>query len=175
MTDDVHAPSRPVLALRRRIACRMTTPAHAHLGRLLSRSLTSAVIAGMFVPCAAHAASLTVAVKNLRSDAGQVRCGLFDSAEHWRIEDRAYRAVNADIRQGRAVCDFGNVPAGDYAVAAFHAERGEERISYGLFGKPKQGVAFSNNPSITFGAPDFGAARVPVSAAPLALDLEMKY
>jgi uncharacterized protein (DUF2141 family) len=47
---------------------------------------------------------------------------------------------------------------GTYAVAAFHAERNETRMQYGLFGKPKEGYGFSRNPPSNMGAPAFSAA-----------------
>jgi uncharacterized protein (DUF2141 family) len=53
---------------------------------------------------------------------------------------------------------FHGIPAGTYAVAVFHAEHNEAQIETGLFGKPKQGYAFSNNPSSMFGPPDFSSA-----------------
>jgi len=123
----------------------------------------------------AQAGQVSVTVDKVRNDSGQVRCGLFNTAESWRVEERALRTVVAGISAGRVVCDFGNVPEGSYSVAVFHAENGEERVSYGFLGKPRQGVGFSNNPSITFGAPDFAKAQVSVGSEPLTLAVEMKY
>lgn len=85
------------------------------------------------------------------------------------------RAVAAPIHNATAHCDFGEVPEGDYAVAVFHAEHGETQIEYGFLGKPKQGVGFSNNPSIAFGAPDFEAARIRIGREPVNLEITLKY
>lgn len=118
---------------------------------------------------------LSVSVTHARSDAGSIRCGLFDRSDTWRQEDRAMRAVAAPIHNATAHCDFGEVPEGDYAVAVFHAEHGETQIEYGFLGKPKQGVGFSNNPSIAFGAPDFEAARIRIGREPVNLEITVKY
>src|SRR5919201_995857 len=62
------------------------------------------------------------------------------------------------IKDGHATCVFSGIPAGTYAVAVFHAEHNETQMETGLFGKPKQGYGFSNNPSSIFGPPSFDSA-----------------
>ena len=57
------------------------------------------------------------------------------------------RCAIAPIKDRHATCVFTGVPAGTYAVAVFHAEHNETQMETGLFGKPKQGYGFSNNPS----------------------------
>ncbi len=83
--------------------------------------------------------------------------------------------MNATIQLGTATCDFGPVPPGRYAVAAFHAEQGETHVSYGFLGKPKQGVGFSNNPSIALGPPGFEKAAFTVNEGALELPVEVRY
>src|SRR5690606_19846551 len=65
---------------------------------------------------------LTVEISQARSDSGVVRCGLFADADSWRVEERALHGVEGSIRRGKARCDFGDVPQGEYAVAVFHAQ-----------------------------------------------------
>jgi uncharacterized protein (DUF2141 family) len=57
------------------------------------------------------------------------------------------RGAVAQIKNGLAACVFNGLPAGTYAVAVFHAEHNETQMETGLFGKPKQGYGFSNNPA----------------------------
>ena len=85
------------------------------------------------------------------------------------------RMVNVKIEHGKAVCGFEDVSPGTFGVAVFHADHGEDRVSYGFLGKPKQGVGFSNNPSMTFGPPSFDAASFKVDQSDLNLSLEIKY
>ncbi len=129
---------------------------------------------GLMAPVA-HSAPLDVQVTGLNSDQGEVRCGLFAGEEGWRDEDHTVRAATAKINQQAAHCDFGDVPPGHYAVALFHAAEGETRVSYGFLGKPRQGVGFSNNPSITFGPPDYAKAAFDLGTEPLTLQIQMKY
>jgi len=107
---------------------------------------------------AQSAGRLDVAVSGLRNGNGVVRCALFTSPTGFREPGREFRGVVAPIRGGQAVCSFANLPAGQYAAAVFHAERGETRLETGMFGKPKQGFGFSRNPSSSFGPPSFADA-----------------
>ncbi|MEP9370592.1 DUF2141 domain-containing protein [Mesorhizobium sp. KR1-2] len=136
-----------------------------------------ALMAGglVLVPVGAQAESLNVTVTRVRSSEGVVRCGLFASADGFRTPGREAHAADAAIKDGQAVCRFTNVAPGAYALAVFHAEKNEAAIQYGVFGKPKQGVGFSNNPSITFGAPSFDKARFAVNKPRVDLSIALQY
>ncbi len=136
-----------------------------------------ALVAGglALVSGAAQAQSLNVTVTGVRSSAGIVRCGLFATAKGFRVPGREVQAADAAIKNGQAVCSFTDVAPGAYALAVFHAEKNETAIEYGLFGKPKQGVGFSNNPSITFGAPGFEKARFAVNKPRVDLSIRLQY
>ena len=131
----------------------------------MRRILTSAIAFGLVTgvlaatPAAqAQSATLTVSVTGVRNANGNVRCGLYASAETFPKPGQEYRGVVGRISGQQATCVFANLPAGTYAVAAFHAEQGETQMQYGMFGKPKEGYGFSRNPSSSFGAPSFSAA-----------------
>lgn len=107
---------------------------------------------------AQNAGRLEIAVSGLRNGNGVIRCALFTSPAGFREPGREFKGVVAPIRAGQAVCSFANLPAGQYAAAVFHAERGETRLETGAFGKPKQGFGFSRNPASSFGPPSFADA-----------------
>lgn len=123
----------------------------------------------------ALAGAINVNINGVRNDAGVIRCGLFASADGFRIPGRELREVVSKINGGKARCAFGSVADGTYAIAVFHAENNEKILETGLFGQPKQGVGFSRNPSITFGPPGFSSTSFPVSDNPINLQIEMKY
>lgn len=116
-----------------------------------------------------------VTITGLRSSEGVVRCGLYASADGFRQPGREMRGTVAPIRGESATCVFSNLPAGTYAVAAFHAEHNEARIETGAFGKPKQGYGFSNNPSSGFGPPSFSAAAFAYRGGNQALQISLQY
>jgi uncharacterized protein (DUF2141 family) len=118
---------------------------------------------------------LSVAVEGVRNDSGSVRCGLYSSADGFREPGREMRGAVAPIKNGHATCMFSGVPAGTYAVAVFHAEHNETQMETGLFGKPKQGYGFSNNPSSTFGPPGFNSAAFTYNGGTLQLPVQLTY
>lgn len=136
-----------------------------------------ALLAGglTIISASALADTLTVAVTNVRSGKGIVRCGLFASAAGFRVPGHEAQSADAPIRGGQAQCRFTDVVPGKYALAVFHAEKNETAIQYGVFGKPKQGVGFSNNPSITFGAPGFDKARFTINKPHVELSIALQY
>ncbi|MFT0890944.1 DUF2141 domain-containing protein [Pseudochelatococcus sp. G4_1912] len=126
-------------------------------------------------PVLASAATVNVNVTGARNDNGVIRCGLFNSPNGWPKAGQQFKKAEGKISNGKAVCQFTDVEPGTYAVALFHAEQGERQVEFGLLGIPKQGVAFSRNHSITFGAPSFEKASFPIGQAPASLDIKLIY
>jgi uncharacterized protein (DUF2141 family) len=118
---------------------------------------------------------LSVTVAGVRNDNGAVRCGLYASADGFRDPGREMRGAVAPIKNGQATCVFNGLPAGTYAVAVFHAEHNETRIETGLFGKPKQGYGFSNNPSSMFGPPSFDSAAFQYKGGNHTVPVQLSY
>jgi len=121
------------------------------------------------------AGKLSVNVSGLHSDNGVVRCGLYASADSFRKPGQERSGVIARPSGQRATCVFNGLPAGNYAVAVFHAERNETQIEYGMFGKPKQGYGFSRNPSSSFGPPSFDAAAFNYPGGNQSLSVTLQY
>lgn len=134
-----------------------------------------AAVICMSTPVVAQAAQINLTITGVRNSSGIVRCGLFDSAAGFREPGREMSKATGAIRGDRSSCTFKSVPDGTYAIAVFHAERGERKVDVGMFGKPKQGVGFSRNPSITFGPPSFNAASFIVRGAPVNLTIGLSY
>ena len=119
------------------------------------------VLAAGFSLAAAQAQqgnSIAVQVSGLRNNNGDVRCGLHNSAATFPKDGQEYKGVIAPIANQTATCTFSNVPSGVYAVAYFHAEKGETKLKTGMFGQPLEGYGFSRNAAGTMGPPSFNAA-----------------
>ena len=146
--------------------------------RLLYSVLALALVFAFGLASGANAepsGKLTVSVIGVRSDSGAVRCGLYSSPAGFREPGHELRGAVAQIKNGLAACVFSGLPAGTYAVAVFHAEHNETQMETGLFGKPKQGYGFSNNPSSTFGPPSFNSAAFAYSGGALHLPVQLSY
>lgn len=102
--------------------------------------------------------TISVPVSGLRNSNGDVRCGLFNSAATFPKSGQEFKGVIANISNRQAVCVFTDVPPGTYAVALFHAEKGETKMRTGFFGQPEEGYGFSRNATGSMGPPAFNAA-----------------
>jgi uncharacterized protein (DUF2141 family) len=138
-------------------------------------SLLLGLTAGMGGAGAEAAGRLSVPISGLRNDDGVVRCGLYAGAEAFPKAGQESRGVIAKITGGQATCVFNGLKPGTYAVAAFHAERNETQMQYGLFGKPKEGYGFSRNPSSSMGAPAFAAAAFDYAGGAQTVPIRLTY
>lgn len=69
---------------------------------------------------------------------------------------------------------LGAVPPGDYAIAIIHDENGNGKLDT-FAGIPREGVGFSRNPVLRFGAPPFKASRFTVAGVPVRQAIKLKY
>ena len=99
---------------------------------------------------------IEVQITHLRDDRGQVLCALFSSAANFpRDYERAMMRDHSLIAEGRAHCEFRDVPPGTYAVAVIHDENSNGKLDTTFLGIPKEGVGTSNNARGHFGPPRF--------------------
>ena len=84
-------------------------------------------------------------------------------------------ALHATVRAslGRIRYEFRSVPAGIYAVSAFHDANQDGKLNTTL-GIPTEGFAFSRNPAMHMRAPRFNEASFDSNGPPLQ-PIKMKY
>jgi len=126
--------------------------------RTLALALVSAAGFGLTAADAQQGNTIAIAVSGLRNNTGEVRCGLYNSAATFPKDGQQFQGAMAPIANQQATCTFNNVPPGTYAVALFHAEKGETKLRIGLFGQPEQGYGFSRDATGSMGPPSFSAA-----------------
>ncbi len=102
--------------------------------------------------------TISVPVTGLRNNNGDVRCGLYNSAATFPKSGQEFKGVVAPISGQQATCTFTDVAPGVYAVALFHAEKGETKMRTGFFGQPEEGYGFSRDAKGSMGPPSFNAA-----------------
>ncbi|SEN10511.1 Uncharacterized conserved protein, DUF2141 family [Sphingomonas gellani] len=66
------------------------------------------------------------------------------------------------------------LPAGQYEVAVYHDENGDQHFNRTLF-MPKEGYAFSNDAPTTFGLPKLSDARFTLPAGGASVRMKMRY
>ena len=110
---------------------------------------------------AAPAQSSVVVTFETGARTGSVMVALYDSEAAYNGGPAVARlAVPAD---GPVVARFDHLPAGDYAVKAFHDVNGDGQMNANPFGIPIEPYAFSNNAVGNMGPARWAAARFPVS------------
>nr|WP_183955263.1 DUF2141 domain-containing protein [Sphingobium fontiphilum] len=117
---------------------------------------------------------LSIAMDGLRSHKGRILICVTRKPDHFPDcsddPDRRHFAVPA----GEAPVPLGDVAPGDYAIAIIHDENGNGRLDT-FAGIPREGVGFSCNPAIRFGAPSFRSARFTIAGAAVKQDIRVKY
>ncbi|HAW26398.1 MAG TPA: hypothetical protein DCX38_24080, partial [Pseudomonas sp.] len=86
-------------------------------------------------PAFADGQPLTVKLNNLEHDRGTVRVALFSDPKTFRKADQAFASSESPAKAGTVTVLFEDVPAGDYAVMAYHDENanGELDLRFGMF------------------------------------------
>lgn len=69
---------------------------------------------------------------------------------------------------------LGMMAPGTYAIAIIHDENGNGKLDT-FAGIPKEGVGFSRNPVLRFGAPSFRSAQFTMAGGAVQQDIKVKY
>lgn len=119
---------------------------------------------------------LDVKFEGLRSTRGYLRACLTQNRAHFPKCEKDPAALTASVAAGSDVhLTFARIPPGDYALLVFHDENGNSKMDT-MLGIPREGVGFSRNPKLSFGAPRFDAVVISVSAGPTKeTAVKMKY
>ena len=135
-----------------------------------------AALAGL-VAVPAAAADLVIEVTGIRSDAGRVFVAVHTPREgdKYPYAGGMFAGLQHRAREGAVRFVLRDVPAGRYAVNAFHDENDNGSLDSNVLGIPKEGYGFANDPATNFGPPDFEEAAVSVGDAPVTAAMSMVY
>jgi uncharacterized protein (DUF2141 family) len=125
------------------------------------------------IALAEAAGSLTINIGNVRNNRGQVVVDICPQARF--LGDGCPYHGQAPARAGSTTVTVPQVPAGDYAVQAFHDENGNGEVDRGLFGIPKEGVGFSRNARIGLGPPKWRDAVFAHRAQAEVIGFDLRY
>ena len=137
--------------------------------------ITAAVAAMVAIPVLA--ADLSIEVRGVRSADGRVYVAVHgpESKDTFPSGDDIVSGLRETARIGTLRFVVSDLPAGRYAVNAFHDENDNGELDTNLVGIPSEGYGFANDPSTTFGPPDFGEAAVTVGETSGVAVLTMSY
>lgn len=147
----------------------------------LKRVLLGLLLSAALPVCAQSASSgceLRIHVDGFRNTRGNLGTAIFAQPAGWPEDmSRAYRHGPAPIDPATrtAVAVWKDLPQGDYAVVAIHDENSNHKLDRNIFGIPKEGFGFANNPRVVLSAPSFQTARVHVACPATDITIHLQY
>ena len=118
--------------------------------------LATAALMGTSV---ATATDLTIEVTGAKSASGKVRFGLYNDPQ--AFPRTPWRGLEtAATTTGVMTVTFKDLPAGAYAVSAYHDENDNDKLDRGAFEVPLERVGFSRDARGDKGPPEFRDAKI---------------
>ena len=115
----------------------------------------------------------TVIITNVEHDDGYIDVKIYDSKDSFLKEDEAVEAVRKKVKKGRVEVPLSNIYEGEIAIVVYHDEDGNGELKTGMFWRPKEGFAFSNNYSPK-GPPKFKKAAIMLEHG-VPVEIELNY
>ena len=108
---------------------------------------------------------------NVEHGDGFIDVKIYDSKESFLDEKLAIESVRKRVKKGEVVVPLSKIHEGKIAIVAYHDEDSDGKLKTGLFWRPKEGFAFSNNYQPK-GPPSFEkAAIILVHGEPVVIEL----
>lgn len=151
---------------------------HPRTRRLVLRLGRLFLIGSLGLASSAIAATLTVVVSGLKDASGKVAVAVFSGPEHFAKDDaKAARRVMVpiDAATHTATAVLPDLPAGAYAIAAFHDHDNSGKLETNFFGMPVKGYGFSNNPKPKMRAARYDEARFALPDDGATVRIELTY
>ncbi len=124
----------------------------------------------------APTSTLILRVAGIRNKTGVIRFALFTSQQGWP-DDKSQAVKFGSLPANGSVATFTipGLPEGSYAISVIHDENENHKLDRDLFGRPKEGIGFGNNPKIRFSAPTWKQCSVHVAGSSIESTVEMRY
>ena len=107
-------------------------------------------------------ADVNLTIQKVEHDRGNIEVWIYTDAEAWLDESRAIEYLIIPAKVGRLEVTLSKIKTGAFAAFVYHDENGDGERNTGLFWRPKEGFAFSNNYEPK-GPPQFSKAAIQTS------------
>ena len=107
-------------------------------------------------------ADVNIVIQGVEHDRGFIDIRIYLDAETWLQEDQAAEHIIVPATKDEVVVPLKSFQGGTLAAVVYHDENGDGKMNTGLFWRPKEGFAFSNQYSPK-GPPRFPKAAVDIS------------
>lgn len=119
---------------------------------------------------------VTVLLEQFKGDNGAALVTLYNSAKGFPGErQHAIKKAKTTISSRAAQVIFEGLPAGEYAVSAFHDENSDGELGKNFIGVPTEGYGTSNNQKPGMSHPSYEKARFFIVDADVNLKIIMRY
>jgi uncharacterized protein (DUF2141 family) len=115
----------------------------------------------------------TVIIPNVDHNKGFIDVKIYDSKDSFLKEDQAVEVVRKKVNKGKVVVPLSKIHEGQIAIVVYHDEDGDGELKTGLFWRPKEGFAFSNNYNPK-GPPKFKKAAIMLEHG-VPVEIELNY
>ena len=115
----------------------------------------------------------TVIITNVEHNKGYIDVKIYDSKDSFLKEDQAVEAVRKKVNKGEVVVPLSKIHDGQIAIVVYHDEDGNGELKTGLFWRPREGFAFSNNYNPK-GPPKFKKAAIMLEHG-VPVEIELNY
>lgn len=98
---------------------------------------------------------LSVKIHGVKTSNGTINVAVYNKSDHFLKFDQVFKADSVKAEKGETRIYLENLPEGEYALAIFHDENGNEKLDTNWLGVPKEDIGFSKAKMKTFGPPHF--------------------
>ncbi len=119
--------------------------------------------------------AIAVQIVGVKGISGKVCVAVYNDADSYPDAGKHYRFVCGDIKDGKSLLVFKNVPPGAYAAFAFHDADENGKLKKNFIGMPREGVGASRGARGVMGPPKFRDAKFQVGAERKAIQIRLKY
>lgn len=99
--------------------------------------------------------TLFVRVEGVKTSNGRISVAVYNQAEGFLKFDKVYKCDSTKALKGTTHIAIDDLPEGEYALAIFHDENGNDVLDTNWLGIPKEAIGFSKGKMKTFGPPSF--------------------
>ena len=132
-------------------------------------------IALIFTAGPAFAGRIIVTIDGMHSAQGNVFVGLYASPAKFLQGNQCDAQKRVRASTGPVTVVFDNLPAGTYAVGAFHDENANDHLDTNFLGLPTEGYALSNGVRAVMAKPTFQQAAFIVGNEDKPVALHIRY
>lgn len=110
----------------------------------------------VFLPFLAVAQNkLSITVDGVKTSLGSINVAVYNKSDGFLKFDKVYKCDSTRARKGTTSITIDDLPEGEYALAVFHDENGNNELDTNWLGFPKESFGFSRGRMKAFGPPSF--------------------